>query len=109
MMAEVCERFGWTLDYALSMPASQFFVMLRSARRLRSRDMIELCWVSRASQLVPDAFESLVNGFRFEKETLPKKPQLPKQHIDARSDNARYAVMSAFAADTKINRTVKVH
>lgn len=101
--------FGWTVEYCLSMPASQFFSMAGAARKLRSKKMIDLCWVSRSSQLVPEAFEQVLRAFDTSERTAPDPIKIPSVPLQASSEVARYAVMSAFAADTKINRTVKVH
>lgn len=46
MMAEVCHAYSWTLDYAMNMPASQFYVMAREARFIRYRELLDLCDVA---------------------------------------------------------------
>lgn len=91
------------------MPVSQFFVMLESAKRLRVRDAVQDCWTSRAGHLSVDGFESVLRLMDPFSESKPDLSELSKTTIPASSDKARYAVMAAFAADTKINRTVKVH
>lgn len=108
LLGEVCEHFGWTLEYALEMPASQFFAMLDVARKLRSKNMTDLAWISRGSQLTSEGFMELIKLFDTSEKTVPDPVRIPKQTLSATSEEAKYAVMGAFASDTRHRKIVKV-
>lgn len=46
MLAEVCQSYGWTLNYVLEMPACQFFIMAKQARYIKYRELCDLCDIS---------------------------------------------------------------
>ena len=106
MVGEVCAFYGWTVDYVLQMPASRFFLMLESARKLKAQEYQRLCYISRSAQMNYRAFEETVAFFgntgSIEPKELPEKPKNSPKPLSG--DEARKAVMRAFAKDTRINR-----
>jgi hypothetical protein len=107
MIGEVCSHYGWTVDHVLEMPASRFFLMLESARKLRAEEFQRLCFVSRSAQMTNAAFEETVAFFggigSLEAKELPEKPKKPAPKPLKGADAGR-AVMAAFAKDRRVNR-----
>lgn len=109
MIGEICAYYGWTVDYVLAMNASRFFLMLESAKKLKSIEYQRLCYVSRSSQMQHSAFEETIEYFgslggEKEQKSLPEKPKNAPKPLSGEA--ARSAVMRAFAKDTRINRAV---
>lgn len=78
--------------------------------RLRGKELADNCYVARSARMENSSFEDTINHFS----TLGEKRERPKD-VDIESykkqpmlsgDAARYAVMGAFAKDTRINRRV---
>lgn len=111
MVGEVCAYYGWTVDECLKMPASRFFLMLESARKLKSVEYERACYVARSAQMTMPAFQETVGFFHSLGDTgekqLPPKPKPPEPSTKPLSgEAAKVAVMAAFAKDTRINRRV---
>jgi hypothetical protein len=117
LIAEVCHYYGWSVDHVLDMPAKRFFAMLEASRILRGQDYLYDCWTSRAGQMDKQGFLDTVDFFqRYGK---PKEqseffkpgergPATIKPRQELKGEEARQAVMGAFAKDNRINRRVKV-
>jgi hypothetical protein len=108
MVGEVCHFYGWTVEYVLAMPASRFFLMLESGRKIKAQEYQRLCYISRSSQMVDKAFQETVAFFggtaevEQEPKILPPKPLNAPKPIAA--DKAGPALMAQFAKDKRINR-----
>lgn len=93
------------MEYALEMPAGQFFAMLEASRVLRNKERVLDCYVARVSQATPDGFREIVEYFS-DLETHKEAPQDFKPVVvrdTVRGDRARDAVKLALAGTRMIN------
>ena len=63
MLAEVCQAYGWTLDYVLNMPASQFYIMAKEARFMRYRQLVDLCDIAPIGWADQKYFETIRKAY----------------------------------------------
>lgn len=95
MIGEACRFYGWTPEYALKMPASQFFVMLDALRRLRNSERVYECFIARAGTVSKEGFNEIIECF--EGMDIPKeRPEdvSPAQYL--KGESARAAMASTF-------------
>lgn len=107
MIAEVCSFYSWTADHALSMPASRFFVMLQSARRLKAQQRVYDCYISRCSNMTKDDFIQTIEWFDSYGVEKEEKPVEVKKTDPLKGEAARVAIMGAFAKSRSIDHTVR--
>jgi len=93
------------------MPAQRFFLMSDVVDRLMGKEYVDQCFVARSARMENDAFNETIKHF----DTIGQKAERPKDidiesyKADARmigGEEARAAVMAAFAKDTRIKRSV---
>lgn len=109
MIAEVCHFYGWTDDHVMNMPASRFFSMLRASRRLSRMEKVHDCYISRASNMPKEDFFETVSWFDDFGKDPEDKPVVTQERgpEPLRGQDAKMAVMRAFAGSKNIDRTVK--
>lgn len=107
MLAEVCRFYGWTLTYCLSMPATQFFLMLSCARNLRNQEMSELCDIQ-AISICSSEYHKIIKDryapIEIEAEYDPQAPKsLPRGTIQPQNpDEARDIVIQLFTMKKQV-------
>lgn len=88
------------------MPASRFFLMLETAKRIRARENVDACYISRSSQMSLEGFDTTVKHFGndLEKE-LPAKPPKPEERQEyVAPQDARWMLQNMFGRDPRIAR-----
>lgn len=84
MLAEVCQTYGWTLNYVLEMPACQFFLMARQARYIRYRELCDLCDIS----FIPNSDSKYLGELKRIYSTIAKSQSPESEAIAVPSDIA---------------------
>jgi hypothetical protein len=102
----MCIIYGWTLDYALNMPARAFFAMRLAGVDMRRKhlaeSLLELCHVARFPNLNERSQEKLLAWY--EERTFPKskKPPVKSTGMDPTDPRTIEILMQQFSVAKRV-------
>lgn len=112
MIGRMCRFYKFSDDHCLKMLASRFFLLYENISKLEGEEYAHQCYVSRASALTNEGFQSTVTFFENmgQKEERPKDIDLEKYRmvdpLPANNEATKTTVLGVFALDRKIERKV---
>lgn len=97
LTAEACLMFGWTADQVLNMPATRFFSLLQSARKISQRKEAEKyvaeCDIASISLGDSEYYEKIRKVFYFR--AIGREDKLERRALDP-TDPATVAAIESF-------------
>lgn len=97
-VAQLCATYGWTVQYVLSMPITQFFLMLDQSMIIRALHYSELCDIQAIGlckieyfKELKEKYQNVIHGKTNEEPEWTPKPKT-KEYVDSASPEAKNAI-----------------